>query len=375
MDEIRKPTRVMHLIATNFVGGPEKQILNHLECCDRDRYEVHAGSFIEKGNGNDFLDRAADLNVPTCPVPESFPFDPRALLFLRRYIARQGIEVLITHGYKPNILGHLALLGQNVGHAMYVRGWTAENRKIMVYNWLDKKFLFRADLVVTVAQRKVPELRELGLPADRIRCIRNAARALQLEAPARSLASFFDGTAPDPLFLAAGRISSEKGHIFLVKALEILRDRGLNPGCVLFGEGPDGEQIAREIKLRKLEKNIILAGYDAGWKNWIPEADFVINPSLSEVMPNVVLESMISGCPVVATDVGGVRELIENETLGWCVPPGSPEALARAVEDYLHRRPERQDILARARDHVLQNFTFASQAERLHELYAELRRD
>ncbi len=373
-----QPTRVLHLIATNFVGGPEKQILNHLACHDRQGYRVHAGSFLERGAPNDFLARAGELDVPVCAIPERFAFDPAALIFLRRYLKENRIQVLVTHGYKPNILGRLAVLGTPVAQAMYVRGWTAENRKIKVYNWLDRKFLFQADRVVTVARRKIPELLELGLPEERIRCIRNAAYAPELETPDRPLASFFPGFPdfpagrPDPLFVAAGRISSEKGQIFLVRAMKLLVDRGLNPGCVVFGEGPDEEMIRQEIADLGLERNLILAGFNAHWKNWIPEADFVINPSLSEVMPNVVLESMITGCPVIATDVGGVRELIESPDTGWCVPPGSAQALADAIQDHVARRHEREAMVARAREHVLTHFTFSSQARQLHALYDEL---
>ena len=368
----RRHTRVLHLIATNFVGGPEKQILNHLACLDRERYQVHAGSFLEKSGPNEFLERAGELEVPVCPIPERFPFDPAALLFLKGYLKREGIQVLVTHGYKPNILGRLATWGTPVAQAMYVRGWTAENRKVLLYNWLDRKFLHQADLVVTVAQRKAGELLGLGLPEQRIRCIRNAALAPVLQEPDAPLSSFFQGEPPAPLFIAAGRISPEKGQIHLVHAMKLLREKGMNPGCVVFGEGPDQQLVQQEIQNLGLGENLILAGFNAHWKNWIPEADFVINPSLSEVMPNVVLESMITGCPVIATDVGGVRELIPDGSLGWCVPAGNPEALAGAVEDYLARQAERPALVEKARRHVMQHFTFPGQAEQLHALYDEL---
>jgi glycosyltransferase involved in cell wall biosynthesis len=364
--------RVLHLIASNFVGGPEKQILTHLRYVERSRYRLLVGSFIEAGKPNALLEAAHAQEVPVLPLRQRFLLDLSVVRQLRRRLIADSIDVLVTHGYKANIVGHWARAGLALAQGMYVRGWTAENLKVKLYNRLERPYLRKASRVVTVAAGKRAELERLGVRRDQIRVVVNAVEPLELEKPILSLRERF-AIAPDRLLLlAAGRLSPEKGHRDLLQALVLLKRDGPSIACVLFGDGPLAEHLARARVSLGLERELLLAGFDTDWKNHLPEADALVNPSLSEVMPNVVLESMAQGCPVIATDVGGVSELIEDGVTGLLVPSADPQSLAAAIRSL---RSDRDRALTRAnnaRRRVRARYSFAQQALHLEELYDEL---
>jgi glycosyltransferase involved in cell wall biosynthesis len=368
----RKKINVLHLISTNFVGGPEKQILSHLEYVDRKRFNIHFGSFIEGRQPNEFLRSAKAIGAPNLVLTQNHFLDFTPINKLRTYVLANDIHGLITHGYKSNIFGNLALIGLPISHAMYVRGWTSEDKKVMVYNWLDKKFLKRGDLVVTVAHRKLIELESLGISKKKLRCIFNGVSLLPLETPPQSLREAFGIPPESGVALAAGRLSPEKGHALLLKAVGQVLSQGVDFHCVIFGDGPERDYLENQRTQLGLSSNVIFAGFSRTWKNYLPQADFLINPSLSEVMPNVVLESMAQGCPVLATDVGGVTELIPDDDHGLVVRSGSPEALATGIVASIKNKPKRVDIVEKAKAHILGHFSFQAQAKYLEDLYLEL---
>jgi len=366
-------TNVLHLIASNFVGGPEKQILTHCRHVDAARFHLMAGSFLESGRPNAFLDDARKAGLPTVGIAQAFPLDLRLPGRLRRELRQERIHVLVTHGYKANIVGDRARRRTGIPQVMYVRGWTAEDAKVKFYNRLERPFLRRADRVVTVAEAKRREIETLGVPSARIRVVVNAVEAAPPVTPAASLRETYGIPVSTPLLVAAGRLSPEKGHLDLVEAMGALWRAGSDAACVIFGEGPLEASIRRRLAEASPPLKIFLAGFHRGWKDHLGEADLLVNPSRSEVMPNVVLESMARGCPVAATDVGGVREVIEDGVTGYLAPPADPGALAEVLRRALGETHRRRDMGEAARRLVLERFSFDEQARRLQALYEELR--
>ncbi len=173
------------------MGGPEKQILSHLEYVDRDAFSIHFESFIEGRQPNEILNAASGIGTPTLVLPQDHFLDFSPINNLRVYILAKKIHGLVTQGYKSNIFGNLALTGLPMGHAMNVWGWTSADKKVIAYNLLDKKFLKRGDLVVTVARRKLAELEALGIRPEKLRYIFNGIHLLPLETPSQSLREAF----------------------------------------------------------------------------------------------------------------------------------------------------------------------------------------
>lgn len=367
--------KVLHLIATNFVGGPEKQLLRHMECYDRSRYEIVLGSYQEQGRPNPLLEAAAAAGHATLTINHRYLMDFSIIKTVREFIGGGDIDVVVSHGYKSNIVSHLAGRGILLGHGMYVRGWTAENLKVRCYNRLERPFLRRADLVVTVARRKLDELETMGLPTSRLRYVANAVEIPgAVERPRVSLRDRYRLSDDVFLLVAAGRLSPEKGHRQLIQSLHLLKERRIRCTCVIFGDGPLDNTLRKMAGELGIEDTVRFAGFDPEWKSCLPQADLLINPSLSEVMPNVVMEAMAYGCPVMATDVGGVAELIVDNETGLLIPTGNPGVMADRIAECTENRDAMRQMALRAQAHMKDNFSFPKQAEKLQALYEELHR-
>ncbi len=148
-----------------------------------------------------------------------------------------------------------------------------------------------------------------------------------------------------PLVLAVGRLTAKKGFPYLIEACGLLRDRGRAFRCEIVG--PDGglkETLERRVRELGLEAQVRLTGElkPAEVKARMAAADLLAMPSIqpdrgsSDGIPNVVLEAMALGTPVVSTDAGGIAEVISPGHTGWLVAQRDPVGLADAMEDALN---------------------------------------
>jgi glycosyltransferase involved in cell wall biosynthesis len=352
-------------VASAFLGGPEKQILEHCRRLDPARWRAVIGSFRENRSEVALVRAARDLGVSSFLIDTRSPYSPRSVSQLRQALRGEGVRVLVTHGYKPNVVGALAARWTGLPHLPYYRGYTAETWKVRRYETLDRAFLRRARRVLCVSSASGDRLRGFGVDGSRIVCVPNAVAPAPRPLPLVDPRAEFSIPAGAPVAVAAGRLSAEKGHRFLVEALP----RVPRLHAVVFGSGREREALGVRARTLAVSDRIHWAGFRDDVLPYLAAADVVVNPSLTEGLPNVVLEALSLAAPVVATDVGGVSTLVRDGETGWLVPPGDARALARALgaaiadREAAHRRGEAGRLL------VGREFSFQIQAERLMGIY------
>jgi glycosyltransferase involved in cell wall biosynthesis len=366
--------RILHLIASNFVGGPERQILHHADNAASPSLEIWVGSFRTELAQGEILRRAQEMGLPTLELSSS-RFDPRTIFELAQLLRQKQITLVCSHGYKANLVAWAASRLAGCTHISFVRGWTAETWKVKLYECLDRLILRRADWVVCVSQalaeqagkkrrgRRAPIVipnaalflaeKDVASPVDR----RSLRRALGLPENAA-------------LVCTLGRLSAEKGHRYLLQCLPGLVSRISNLRIVLLGEGRERSRLEAQLVRSGMQNYVIFAGFRNDVRPWIQACDVIVNPSLTEGMPNVLLEAMALGTAVVATRVGGVPDLIEDRESGLLVPPSNASALANAICD-LFADPAEALRLSRNAQARVQEYAPARQCQRLLELYAK----
>jgi len=175
--------------------------------------------------------------------------------------------------------------------------------------------------------------------------------------------------APAPCILAVGRLTPKKGYEVLVEACGLLRESDVRFECRIIG--PDagvGPDLVRRIAENKLEEKVILAGElpEDEVLRWMKRADVLACPSVkteagdSDGIPNVVLEAMAVGLPVVSTDAGGLTEVVQQEITGLLVPQRDPAALAAALQRSLADRPAARRWAEQARRRLESSFETAA---------------
>ena len=362
------PRTVCHLIASNFYGGPEKQILEHCRHLDPSRWQAVVGSFREGRATIPVLEAAREREIPTFAIDTRLPWNPDAARQLHRFLRRHDVDLLVTHGYKPNAVGFLMRRWTRLPQIAYVRGFTAETWRVRCYEKLDRWLLKRGfSRVLCVSETTRQQLMQAGVNPERILAVHNAVDVPTAVLPA-ALREELGIPESAPLLVAAGRLSAEKGHRFLVEALAKLK-LVPEPHAVILGEGRERETLNRLARVLGVENRLHLVGFRRDVLACLSAADLVVNPSLSEGLPNVVLEAQSLGVPVVATDVGGVSEIFDGGRTGWLVPAGDPGALAQAIRGALSDRDRVAEKAADGRRRIEEQFSFSLQAVRLMAVY------
>ena len=360
---------------TYRVSGPAKGLLALSRPEEpRNGFEVHVACFVRGFmRTTDFTNEADRRDVDLYVLRERFLGDPRLLGRLASIVRWGDFDILQTHGHKANVLG--ALLRGRIGipWVAFAHGWTDENSKIRLYNRLDAWAMRSADRVATVSERWTHILRGYGIPRSKLRVIPNAvALAPSLNGEPCALREQLGIERDTPLVLVVGRLSPEKGHAVFLDAVARLKADGSDFRAVFVGEGQERERLALQTRELGLEDRVVFAGYHADVAPFYGAADLVVLPSLSENMPNVALEAMSFGKPVVATRVGGVPEVVVDEQTGRVVPSNDPNALAEGIGQVL-RAPERARSLGRAgRTRAVAEFSPQRRHERFQALYAEV---
>lgn len=196
--------------------------------------------------------------------------------------------------------------------------------------------LDEAATIVTVSDYNRDQLRRL-LPAEaaaRVRVVRCGIDTSVFASPARTVTPALD-------LVCVGAFEDYKGHHVLVDACRRLVDAGLDVRCTFVGDGPRRRVVERMVDRAGLGAVITFAGAtdEAGVVAALTSADIAVQPSLvtrsgkTEGIPNALMEAMAMELPVVGSDVTGMRELVVDGVTGRVVPPGDPDALARAVAD------------------------------------------
>jgi glycosyltransferase involved in cell wall biosynthesis len=182
-----------------------------------------------------------------------------------------------------------------------------------------------------------------------------------------------EGLAPDRLVIGAvGRLSAEKGFDVLIRAGERLVQAGHELDVVIAGDGGAEPQLRALIAKLGLQDRVRLVGHRGDPRGLYEAMDLFVLSSYREGLPNVVLEAMAMGVPVVATRVAGVPRLVRDGDNGVLVEPGSADGLAAAIAPLLADAGGRARLAAAGRRTVAADYSFARRMDRVRDLFDRL---
>lgn len=298
-----------------------------------------------------------DRDVPFESVPHLVrpvsPFeDIRALTFLRRRLDRFRPDLVSTHSSKAGVLGRLAAWSCGIPRLHTAHGWAfsegCPKHRRLLGRTVERAVASITDRIITVSEAD----RELALTegithAGRIIAVHNSV----VDAPGRARPA----RSPPRLIMVA-RMNPQKDHRTLFDALSGLLDHEWH--LELIGDGPRMEATRREAAALGLADRISFLGMRRDVAERLAQAQCFTLISNWEGFPRSILEAMRAGLPVVASDVGGVRESVEDGVSGFVVPPNDPVTLRARLGELLAAPGlrERQGAAGRARFERLFSF-------------------
>ena len=245
--------------------------------------------------------------------------------------ALKNISLYHAHESKA---AHWVLIQTSFHKAPYVITRRVEHP--LKNNWFTRKVHSKASVVIGISNAIIKYLREYGLA--RLELIPDATDLPLLSPSVGALEVSLVNSRPLKILQAGALIDSNKGQSIAIKAMRLVKKK-----CTLdiFGDGPDGDELNSLIEKLSLEEVVKLHPWPGSLVNFIREYDIFIMPSLHEGLGSILIDVMRMRLPIVASKVGGIPDLIEDEVNGILFESGSPEDLAKAIDSLTPEKRER----------------------------------
>lgn len=357
-------------------GGPDKTVLNSPRTLRARGYDSVCMYLRSPGDSGfeRIRQRALDCQADLVEIDDRGFWDASVVRRAAEACRRLGVDVWHGHDYKTNVLGLLVARRRPMRLVSTVHGWVHHTRVTPLYYAVDRWALRRYERVVCVSPDLVDRCGRAGVAQERLVLIENAIdtdRFRRRRAPHAAKQAL--GLPAEGLLIGAvGRLSPEKGFDRLIAVLGEMVDAGLPIQGVILGEGGERNALQRQIDAHGLRERVRLVGFQPDPAPWFEAMDAYALSSLREGLPNVVLEAMALGTPVVATRVAGVPRLIEHGESGLVVPPGDNAALREGLTRLVGDPALRERLAREGRRVVEARYSFAARMDKMAQVYKGL---
>lgn len=281
---------------------------------------------------------------------------------VRRLQRKEDFDIIDAHFVYPDGAAAVLLAGW-LGKPVTVTARGTDINEFPDYRvpgaWI-RWVLRRADALVGVSQALCDRMLALGATADRLSTLRNGVD-LELFSPQLNQPLDFD----NPTWLSVGHLIPQKGHDSAIAALKQL------PGArlIIIGDGPDKPRLQQLAAQLGVDKRLQWTGTlrQTELARYYARADVTVLASQREGMPNVLLESLASGTPVIASDVGGCAEIVTSPKAGMLMREDGAAGVVEAFERLVASRPDRHSVRIHA-----EGFGWAPTVRGLAELFDEV---
>ncbi|MDE3049551.1 MAG: glycosyltransferase [Nitrospirota bacterium] len=354
------PVVVAELAGSSSYGGGERYLELLCDRLDRARYRT----LVICPEPGPFVGRMKERGVETHLVHLAPLFNPLALWRLTRLFARERVTILQTHGARANFYGRIA--GRLAGVPVIIstihnslKDYEVSPLKRWIYALLLRLTLSLVHRIICVSDANRRDLiDECPAAGAKTQTVYNGVDSSAFPSqPDRQKVRQELGITQGPVLVTIGRLTEQKGHRYLLQAFPDLLSTWPQLCCVFVGEGELHDALQRLAIDLGVERACRFVGVREDIADILAAADLFVLPSLSEGFPFVLLEALAMGCPVVASRVNGVPELIEDHKTGLLVPPRDPQALARAILDMLSDPAAASKLGADGRALVQERFT------------------
>lgn len=325
--------RLAALIAAEAISGPARQLTALVRHLAGAGVEPLVLLFHRRGRPYPTLARYLEAErVPHEVIVDRGPWDWRPLRTVGRVLRAWRPSVVQTHSYKATAIAYLLRqLGATWPWVGFFHGATTEDPKARLYHWLDRRLLRAADRVVVMSRA---QLSGFAPAAGKTRVIYNAVLAPHgNDEPAERARSAGGCRSPtSPCIAVIARLSREKGVDLFLDACAALAARGVSFSAVVAGAGPERARLETQRRALGLEQRVVFLGQVENMRQLYAQVDLVVIPSRSEGLPNVLLEAVWAGVPVVATGTGAIPEIVGDTPAAVLVPAGSASGLTEGIE-------------------------------------------
>jgi glycosyltransferase involved in cell wall biosynthesis len=358
--------RIVELVNNLEIGGAERLVVD-LASALKSRGHHLAVACLRTGGPLEEVLKHARIDV--CVLEKGPGPSMRVLSRLAAYLKRSRADVL--HSHNP-LVHHYGLVAGRLARVPVIVNTIHGPGNVSVRAGF-KELLYRAvcefsDQIVAVCPTACRAFAQTGvIPRRKLIVINNGIR---LDAFLKVRQRIPDGSF---VFGIVGRLVTVKDHRSLLDAFSAVLRQHSACRLEILGDGPLRENLERHASALGISANVVFHGYSADVPGFMGRIDVSILCSLSEGLALTVLESMASALPIVGTDVGETRALVEGAHCGWVCPPGKPDELSKAMlRAAAATVEERHAMGARAREFAVKNYSLARMVDDYEGLFDRL---
>ncbi len=352
-----RPMPLVFILEEMNFGGTQRQALELARHIDRNLFTPEIWTVRA---GDALIPQALEANIPVTILRNDSTLRPfLAAYALWKKLRKTRPQLIHLCTVFPNVWGRI--FGKILNLPAIVGGCKGQGNIRLQH---EKIFWPLAHGHICDAKSIKEGLQALGVPNNRVHFITNGVNV-----------DFFVPTSTPvntPEILCVGRMVEEKDHTTLLKAFSIVQKQIPAARLHLVGDGPLRGKMQKLSSMLGLEQNIIFYGSSSTVREHMQAAKMFVLSSISEGTPNVLLEAMASGLPIVATAVAGIPDMVEHEKQGLLVPPRRPEELAKAMVQILSDDSLAQSMGRVGRAHVCTNYSLEKVARAHEAVYTNL---
>jgi glycosyltransferase involved in cell wall biosynthesis len=362
--------KVVEVMATGTNGGAQEHVYSLVTRMDPDRYDVRVVS-LSHGSSIRRLEKAGiEVNV----IDE--PDDRTAVSALAELLAPLEPEIVHNHMYRAEVVGTRAalLLGEQgcKRPAVFSTVHSSRIRCVDDRNAL-RQLTPLMDRLIVVSKAIEQKIREEGRFGAPVSLIYNGVdlQRYNHQQPCCTLHEDYRIPESSPIVGVVARLEAEKGHRTLVDAWPVVLAAHPDAWLLIVGEGSERNSLEAQAASLGISEKVVFTGRREDVPAVTAALDVAVLPSYREAQGLSVLEAMALSRPVVASNVGGIPEMIEDGVSGLLVPPGDCDALAAAIIRLLSDHPLADMIARRGHDLVHDRFCIELMTSQIETLYDE----
>ena len=389
MSKSNTDIKVLHIITLFNVGGATENTIFTVAGLISKGYKVEiitGFSALAEGSMHSFSE---NLKIPVHTFPNlkrniSPVRDLYIIYQLYKVIKKEKYDIVHTHSAKAGVVGRIAawfartpiIIHHNHGkpYHRFQKRFTRE-----LYKIIEKVSSYFCDKIISVTYTIVDEMvSDKIAPKDKFHVIRSGFDVDYFTKYDKSddfhLKEKYGLKDGDIIIGKIARFSVLKGHIYLLKAFEIVSKKVPNAKLVLVGDGEYKDELIKFIVENKLNDKVIFTGLI--WPNEIPSIisilDVVVHTSLLEGLPRVFVQSMLIGKPVITFDLDGAHEVIEDGKNGYLIEPQNIYMLSEKILDLVTNISKARKFGEYAKNNIKGDFSISAMVENTHKLYQNL---
>lgn len=370
--------KILHIITLSEIGGAQQVCLDIVTNLEKARYTIE----VACAPGGELISRLKKHNIVVHTVGflkrEISPLnDLKALFVLYRIIRKGGYYIVHCHSTKAGLLGRIvAWLAKTPRIYFTVHGWSFYNvaeygriKNILIF--FEKMLAKLTDVIICVSiNDKIEGISKKIAYENKFTVIHNGISSSQTYTKG-ILRNEIDANEFDVIFGLVARLAYPKNPLLFLKAAKQIIKSYNQAKFVLIGDGSLYDECREFVNVNDLGKNIFLLGLRKNARRFLVDMNIFVLTSQFEGLPLTIIEAMFAKLPIIATDVGGIGELVQNERNGFLVSSDNSVELAERMKALIRDAEKRTKMGKESQKIAVDNYTLDEMVRKYDELYSE----